>query len=157
MLKNLAKRLKNESTSIKKIINSDIDFSLKNDLIYLIKDDKFRLCISRNCEQNVFKITHDENFHAEQHRAYEKLIKNVFISRMSRKLHLYIKHCLACQLNQIKRHLSYDELMSIFSSMISFRKLTMNFIVALSSATDSVLIVTCKTSRRLTIISEQVT
>lgn len=153
-LQKLEARLKKKNVFKIKSSHSDSDFSIRDDFIYLMKDSKSRLCISENCEKKIFKAAHDQNFHVEHHRVYERLMKSVFISRMSRKLHFYIKHCSSCQLNQIKRHLSYEKLISIFSLALSFRKLIMNFIVTLSEVTNFVLTITCKTSKRLTIIFE---
>ena len=79
-------------------IASRIDFQLINKLIYHVKDDRSRLCISKSCVYNVLKIAHDDNFHVDYHRAYVKL-SSIFIRKLSRKLTIYIKHCSTCQLN----------------------------------------------------------
>jgi hypothetical protein len=152
MLKKLKKRLQKEKSQEK----SDIDFQLKNDLIYYTRD-KSRLCILATCEKKIFELAHDQNNHARHHRAYQKLIDIIYIPRLFRKIRLYIKHCSACELNQIKRHFSYEELILISTTFISFRTLTMNFIVTLSEDIDFVLTVICKTSRRLSIIFELIT
>ncbi len=117
MLRCLRKRSKNERLDQNRI---DVDFIEKNELIYHEKDNDSRLCISKTCEKDVFEIAHDDATHAEHHRAYNQLAKIVFLSRLSRKLHQYIKHCSTCQLNQTKRHRFYEELISIAISNISF-------------------------------------
>jgi hypothetical protein len=66
---------------------------------------------------------------------------------------LYIKHCSACELNQTKRHLIYEELVLIFIEKISFKIIVMDFILALSGDMDAALTVICKISKRVTIIS----
>ena len=106
-----------DTTEIKKEVFSDIDFRLIDDLIYYVKDNNSsRLCVFVNSEQNVMKLTHDKNSHVEHHRIYARIVKFVYIRHLSRKLIVYIKHCSFCQLNQTKRHQSYDELMSLSTS-----------------------------------------
>ncbi len=133
---------------------SEIDFSLEDDLIYHVKD-KRRLCISFNCETEIFQLVHDQNNHFDHHRAYSKLIDQVYILKLSRKIRQYIKHCLACELNQTKRHSIYEELISIIVEQISFQIIVMNFILAFSKDMNTALIVICKVSKRITIISEK--
>jgi hypothetical protein len=131
----------------------DVDFLLKNELLF--HKNKRRFCISLNCEIDVFKLAHDQNNHAEHNKTYTRLIDTVYISRLSRKLRQYIKHCSACELNQTKRHATYDELILIAFSKISFRTLTMNFIMTLSEKQNTALFVICKTFKRMTIIFDK--
>ena len=154
MLKQLKKRIEKKTTS-KKSSNIDINFTLKNNLIYHVKDNK-RLCISASCERAVFELTHDENNHAEYHRIYRQLIITIFMFKLSKKIRQYVKHCLSCQLNQTKRHAIYDELISITTSSIFFRTIIMNFIINLSKNLDSILIIICKTSKRINLIFEKI-
>jgi hypothetical protein len=149
MLENLNKR--REKNLQEKI---EIDFLLKNNLLFHVKDRK-RFCISFNCESEIFELAHDKNNHFEHNKVYAKLVNHVYFSKLSRKIRQYIKHCSACELNQIKRHAIYDELMLIFFSTISFRILTMNFIATLSKKMNTTLIVTCKTFKRMTIIFDK--
>ena len=115
----------NVTFKIKKIV-TDIDFQLHDELIYHVKKNIFRLCIFNNCKQNVFKLIHDDCFHAEHHRVYVRLINVVYVHKLSKKFTIYIRHCSICQLNQIKRHLFYDELTSLSTSSIFFHTLIMN-------------------------------
>ncbi len=149
MLQNLVKHDDHE--------NSKIDFALKNDLIFHIKNDKKRLCISFICETDIFELAHDQNNHSDHHRVYFKLIDQIYILKLFRKIRLYIKHCSICELNQTKRHSLYEELVSIFNEQISFQIIVMNFILALSENTNTAFIVICKASKRVTIISEKFT
>ena len=143
---------------IKKIA-TDIDFQLHDELIYHVKKDIFRLCILSNCEQNVFKLTHDDCFHAEHHRVYARLINVVYVHKLFRKFTIYIRHCSVCQLNQIKRHRFYDELTSFFISSIFFHTLIMNWEVIFSinkNDFDCIFNVTCKFSRKLQSIQDKI-
>ena len=135
---------------IEKQMSIEIDFQLKKGLIYYKNN---RLCIPFSCERNVFEKMHDKNMHVDHHKNYEKLVKSIFIFRMSRKLRQYIKHCFSCELNQIKRHASYEELAPISTPTLSFRKITMNFILILSKEFNTVLIIFDKITRRKTLIS----
>ena len=151
-----------DTTEIKKEVFNDIDFRLIDDLIYYVKDNNSsRLCVFVNFEQNVMKLIHDENSHVEHHRIYVRIVKFVYIRHLSRKLTVYIRHCSFCQLNQTKRHQSYDELMSLSTSCQSFHTIVMNFILALSRRIrenrkyDCALTIICKFSRRLIIVSNK--
>ena len=92
----------------------DVNFQLIDDLLYHVKKNYFKFCISKNNIQNVLKLIHDDNSHADYHKIYVKL-KFVYIRKLSRQLNIYIKHCSICQLNQIKRHRFYKKLKSIFT------------------------------------------
>ena len=144
------------STGPRSPISTGIDFELRDRLIYHIKD-KPRLCIPKAIEKDVFKLAHDQNFHAGQHRAYQHLIDTIYMPRLSRKLHLYIQHCSSCQLNQTKRHRPYGELMPMFTPDTPFHCLAMDFIVALPGPDDALLTVTCKFSRKIQLIAERIT
>ncbi len=151
MLKNLNKRRERNNHE-----EFELDFMLKNELLFHLKN-KRRLCILTNCEIDLFRIAHDENNHAEHNKIYTKLIDQIYISRLSRKIRQYVKHCFICELSQTKRHLFYEELVLIFAQKISFKTLTMNFISALSKNMNTTLIVTCKISKRMTIIFDKFT
>ena len=73
----------------------DVAFELQNDFIYHLNERR-RLCISISCEQNIFRMIHDENQHFERHRCYQRISNSVYVSRLFKKLRLYIEHCLDC-------------------------------------------------------------
>ena len=134
----------------------DIDFELtKNDLIYYTEEDIRRLCISSSLKKDIFQLIHDADTHAEIHRSYSRIVNIVFIFRLFEKLRRYIKHCFSCQLSQIVRHKSYDELISIKSSFYLFHIIIMNFIIDLFDELNVILTVTNKFSRRVLIIVEK--
>ena len=119
----------NNFSKFKKIY-IDIEFALKNNLIYYLKKNRRRLCILKSCETDIFRLAHDDNQHFDRHRCYQRIADVLYISRLFKKLRFYLKHCFDCQLNQTKRHRFYDELISIFSFSRSFHIVTINFIVA---------------------------
>ena len=68
-------------------LRTDIDFELdENELIYYTESEIRRLCISVILKEEIFRLTHNENAHAEIHRCFNRLIETLFISRLSRKL-----------------------------------------------------------------------
>ena len=136
----------------------EIDFQLINDLLYHVKKNYFKLCISKNSIHDVLKLIHDDNSHVDYHKAHVKL-NVVYIRKLSRKLILYIKHCFACQFNQIKRHRSYDELRSIFISHLSYHTIIIDFVLTLFIQThdfDCMLIVTNKIIRQHLLIQSKI-
>ena len=154
MLKQLKKRIEKKAT-LKIFLNINIDFTLTNDLIYHIRNNK-RFCISASCERIVFEFAHDENNHAKYHRIYQQLIITIFMFKLSKKIRQYVKHCSSCQLNQTEWHAIYDELISITTFLIFFRIIAMNFITNLSNIFDSILTITCKTSKRINLTFEKI-
>ena len=152
MLEKFEKRMIKKNSSL----FSDIDFDKKNGLIYHIKNEFRRLCISVICEKKMFELIHNFNNHAGFHRTYHRLTNIIFMSKLSRKTRQYVKHCSICELNQIKKHAFYEKLMSMTVFTISFRIIAMNFIVTLSKKYDSMLTIICKTSKKMTIIFEKI-
>ena len=152
MIQNLKNRQK--QTNDEKFTN--ITFRKKNELIYHA-EEKNRLCISTNCEKNVFELTHDRNNHVRHNHAYAKFAESVYILKLSRKIKQYIKHCLACELNQMKRHASYEKLVFIVTKMIFFKIVIIDFIVIFSkNENDFVLTNICKTFKRINLILEMI-
>ena len=141
-------------------VESGIDFALVDSLIYHTKDDNIRLCVPENCVQDVLRIAHDENYHAGHHRAYARLVKTVYIRKLSRRLTTYIRHCPQCQLNQTKRHKPYGELMPISTLAIPYHTIAIDFIVALPKQThgcDAMMTTTCKFSKKNILIPGKTT
>ena len=137
-----------------KIIFTNIDFELREDLIFYIKKNN-KLCIPFSCEKDILKETHDRNMHAKHQRTYEKLIKTMFMFRMFRKIKQYVKHCSSCQLNQTKKHVFYEELILISTPALSFRKIVMNFILTLFEKFNTILTIFDKIIKRKILIVEQ--
>lgn len=77
----------------------EIEFVLKNDFIYYLKENRHRFCISKTCETDIFRSIHDDNQHFDRHRCYQKIADIVYISRLFKKFRFYLNHCFDCQLN----------------------------------------------------------
>ena len=134
----------------------DIAFELNDEFIYHL-DERCRLCISALCDQKIFRIIYNNNQHLDKNRCYQRIINFFYLSRLFKKLRRYIEHCLACQLNQIKRYRFYNELIFIFSFFYLFYTLILNFIVDLLDAFNVLLIVIEKLSRRIIFIFDKTT
>ena len=109
----------------------DVNFELNNDLIYYIDEEIHRLCLFTTIKEEIFRLIHDENVHADIHRCFDRITDIFYIFKLIKKIRRYIEHCFNYQLTQIKRHRSCDEFMSIISSSQSFHTIIKNFIVIL--------------------------
>ena len=146
------------SELMSKKFRTDINFEIKNDLIYHIDglNERAKLCILKSLEKNIFRLIHDEH-HAGVHRCFQRIKNIIYILRLLRKLRIYIEHCPSCQINQIKRHRSYEELMPISIVPHSFHIIIMDFIIRLSKKYDYLLILIDKFTRRMFLISNYIT
>ena len=147
MLEGLKERSDKENDNDSK---TGIDFEIEDGLIY--HKDRKRLCIPSSLDKEIFEMVHDQNQHSGVTRCYHRISESLFIPRLSRKLRTYIKHCPPCQLGQTKRHKPYGELMPIACPPIQFHTICMDFILGLPGEFDTLLTVTCKFSKRATII-----
>jgi hypothetical protein len=126
-----------EKNSILSLLtHGEIEFERRNDLIYHLNKitSRTRLCILKSLIKEIFHMTHDEQAHAEFHRAHIIIFEILYIRRLAHYLRQYIEYCSECLLNQIKRHRSYDVLILIASSKISFHIIIMNFVLILSQS-----------------------
>ena len=132
----IKKMMKNLKTRQKQINNekfTSIIFRVQNDFIYHTKE-KNKLCISIDCEKNVFELIHDWNNHVEHNRIYAKFVEFVYIPKLNRKIKQYI------------------------TKMILFKIIIIDFIVIFSkSENDFVLTNTCKIFKHVNLILEIIT
>ena len=153
---NINEQEENDAKSILKKLRTDINFALnKNEIIYHIENDSRRSCISIFVKRKMFRLAHDENHHSEVHRSYDRISSILYISRLFRKIRKYIEHCSICQLAQTKRHRFYDELMSIISTSRLFHTIAIDFILALLEELNITMSMTCKHSRRTSLILDK--
>ena len=73
-----------------KFIHTEINFALRNKLIYYIKNDKEILCILASIEKIILKIIYDDCNYADYYCVYIKLSETIYIHKLSRKLITYI-------------------------------------------------------------------
>ena len=160
VIKNLKKRLKREKnirfedrSRYESKIHIDLNFIMRDDLIYHKK--RQRLCISASLDKEIFMLTHDKNQHFGVNRCYARISENLYIPHLSKKLRQYVSHCSNCQLNQIKKHRSYEKLLSISTSTTLFHTIFMNFVMSISNNMNTLLIIICKFSKRVIILADK--
>ncbi len=140
-------------------ISDNMNFTLKNDLIYYELENKSeKLCISWSMKKDVYKMTHNDNHHCEFHKAYARIAESLYIRHMNKRLRRYIQHCKSCLEEQTKRHSSYDELSSIRTMILSFHTIIIDFVVVLSSTQieeNALFIITDKFIKWISIMSEK--
>ena len=136
--------------------SDDANEPSRNRLIYHI--DKAtgvrRLCIPQSVVKEVLDIAHTAEGHLGFARCFERVAHSWYIRGLTRHLRDYLKHCPECLVYQTRRHSPYGSMQPIYSPPIPFHTLTIDFILALpltSEGFDSVMSVTCKFSKRVTL------
>lgn len=107
-------------------------YELIDELLYCKKKYKFRLYISFELKQEIFKLIYNEMNHSKYVKTHEKLITGLFIYNIIIKLHEYIHYCPHCQMNQIPRHRPYESLQLIYTPAKPFHIIIIDFILILS-------------------------
>ena len=161
---------KNDSDWIKisKMLNKKdvlLSFLRKNDdLIYRkeICDDSAsfvfrRMCVSASLVENILTIIHNEK-HFDFDRIYERIVSSWYIRGLISRFIRFLKRCLKCNTNRIRRHKSFDSLQFIMSFSISFHTLTIDFVLTLSASRTEfnvLMSIICKFSKRITVVSKK--
>ena len=110
---------------------SNINFKFINNLIYHYKNENNRLCIFNNCVQNILQMIYNDCVYVNHYRTYVKLIDLIYIKQFFKQLIIYLKHCFVCYY-QIKQHKFYKKLMSIFTTLLFYNIIIINFVIELS-------------------------
>ena len=138
---------------------SGLQFKYRNSLIYFTaKNDKKRLCIPTSLKKKVFQLTHDQIYHGDFHKIYDKITLLIYIHQLAKRLRIYIAHCSNCQLNQTKRHSTYNKLTSIITPTILFHTVAINWILALSVTKNGfnvLLTITCKFTKKILLMPDK--
>jgi hypothetical protein len=137
------------------------DFIYRTDQIFIKHVYEFRrLCISFNTISEILDIAHSDN-HSEFVKCFDIVFSFWYIHDLFKHLREYLRHCSQCQVFQTRRHKSYDALQSIFISNVFFHIIIIDFILALSKFIsnnfDTIIFIICKFSKRIILISENVT
>jgi hypothetical protein len=142
-----------------------LSFTLKiDDLIYCSDQIALehvyefkKLCISSIIIKNILNIAHDSE-HFDFAKCYDIISFFWYIHELTKHLRQYLRHCLKCQVFQIRRHKFYDSLQSVFTSNVLFHIITIDFILALSDIDkhDCAMFVICKFSKRVCLILEKI-
>lgn len=156
-LLNRRKQLLEEKQSVEHVRLPNIQFLLRNDLIYYLDDfnDRERLCIPKQLEQKIFELAHDKHSHGGFQRTYERIVEAYYMRHLTRRLKRYILHCPECQVNQTKRHAPYGSLRPILTPPLALHTITIDFILALprlKNGFNVMMSVTDKFSKRATTV-----
>ncbi len=127
-------RFKNIETSNKRQRDVFVksDYTLKNEFLkfrerYYVSEKEF-------LRIELLKRHHDDILtnHFDVKKTIELLSRKYHWSRMIKYVKFYIKTCDICQRTKTFKHLSYDDLQSLFLSQDSWQEIIMNFITNLS-------------------------
>lgn len=142
--------------------NFELFFLRHDDLIYRKKSSHNiffilrRLCISTTIVKNILNLIHDENYF-KCDRTYQQIISFWYIANLTKHVISYIKHCFKYNINQTRRHKSYDNLQFILNLFVSFYTIVIDFTFELSkSHTDLnvIMSIICKYIKRVIAISK---
>ncbi len=114
-----------------------------------------RLCVPNACVKDFFDTVHDKNGHIGRNKCHEIIARQWYIRGLDRRLREYLRHCPQCQLYQTPRHQPYGALQPILSPPAPYHTISMDFVLALPltlEGYDCILTVTCKFSRKITLI-----
>ena len=139
----------------------NLRFKLRDKLIYYTNfdDGRKRLCIFNALKKEIFELTYDRQHYKEFYKTYNRVINFIYMRHLSKHLRVYINHYSKCDLNQIKRHKSYENIIFINRSGISFYIIVINFIITLfitKKEFDNLFIIIDKFSKRVLFIPERV-
>ena len=124
-------------------------------LIWHTGSDILRLCIPQSLVGEVLKIAHTDVGHPGAARTFERAASSWYIRHLTRHVRDFLHHCPECLVFQTRRHLPYGSLQPIQSPKVPFHTITIDFILALPKSKggfDCALSVTCKYSKRITLI-----
>jgi len=127
---------------------------MDDELIYYLDsvDAHCQLCIPKALEKDIFEMVHDNHHHTGFHRAYNKIVAELYIQNLSQWLKQYITHCSKCQNYQTMQHVLYEALQPIVELPISFHTVTVDFILGLPKTRegfDMIMTTTCKFSKKV--------
>jgi len=129
-----AVRLKaDETTSIWK---SDVEAWTLNSQEMIEYNESLYVSEDLSVREELLKRHHDDSLarHFDADKISELLGRKYYWKSMIKNVKEYIDTCDICQRVKMKRHLSYDELRSLFRLTDSWKEITMNFITDLSSS-----------------------
>lgn len=115
------------------------------------------LCIPPSVTTEIITLAHGAG-HPGFSQCFEIITCFWFIQGLIRMFWSYIQHCPQCLALQTWHHPPYDSLQPIQLPSIPFYTLTLDFILALSMTVEgfnAIMLVTCKYSKRVTLIPKQ--
>ena len=114
-----------------------------------------RLCIPQGLVGEVLEIAHTKAGHPGFERTFERAVGSWYIRRLGCHVRDFLHHCPECLVYQTHHHSPYGSLQPIQSPSVPFHTITLDFVLALPKSKngfDTVMSVTCKFSKRVTLI-----
>ena len=114
-----------------------------------------RLCIPQNLIREVLEIAHTNVGHPGAARTFERAASSWYIRKLGHHVQEFVRHCPECLVYQTRRHSPYGSLQPIQNPNVPFHTISMDFILVLPRSRegyDSVMSVTCKFSKRVTLV-----
>ena len=136
-------------------IEKVISFFEETNFLFITRRDWAYFILS---SKNVLKFIHNEN-HIDYARCYDKIFVSYYIRELFKYFRNYLKHCSKCLIYQTKRHRFYDSFQFIFTSLIFFHIIIMNFMLTFFKSRydfDCVMSITCKFIKSVTVIFNNV-
>ena len=127
----------------------------ENGLIWHTGSGVLRLCIPQSLVGEILKIAHTSIGHPGIARTYERAASSWYVRKLRHHVQEFVRHCPECLIHQTRRHSPYRSLQPIQSPSVPFHTITIDFILALPKTKDGydcVMSVTCKFSKRVTLI-----
>ena len=136
--------------------NSTLPPPDKTKLLYQINrtTSNLRLCISPTVVPDILQIAHGEG-HPGFSCCHEIITRSWYIQGLTRLLREFIRHYPQCLQLQTRQHCPYRSLQPIESPPVPFFTLTLDFVLALpltKQGYNAIMLVTCKFSKRVTLI-----
>ena len=122
-------------------------------------DDRKKLCIFNALKREIFELIYDHQHYKEFYKTYNRIINFIYMRHLSKHLRIYIDYYSKCELNQIKHHKFYENIIFINKSRISFHIIVINFIITLfitKKDFDNLFIMINKFLKRILLIFERV-
>lgn len=133
-----------------------IPFLQQDQLLYYIEpiDHSLRLVIPKSLQGDIFEMMHDQRMHTGFNRTYEAIRTTYHIRKLAKHLDEYIRHCRKCGPNQTRRHKPHGDLRPIQTPPMPFHTITIDLVTGIpeDQSCDAVMSVTCKFSKRITLI-----
>jgi hypothetical protein len=133
---------------------AQLKFALRDGLVWH-QGDTDRLCIPDSLVGEVLNLEHTHQSHHGFERTFHRAALTWYIRKLGRQVRDFIKECPECKIFQTRRHAPYGSLQPIDAPPTPFHTISIDFILALpltADGLDCVLSVTCKLSKRITLI-----
>ncbi len=105
--------------------------------------------------KEVFELIYNQVRYSGYYRTHTRIIKCFYIHRLSKRLHKYIRYYLKCQINKTPRYKPYENIQLIFTPLILFYIITLNFILTLplsKKGFNTVILIIYKFNKKVTFI-----